>query len=109
VADVDAVFAQFKSAAFRSQVEETDSATHYDLGVAYKEMGLVSDALKEFSLAARDPARDCMWSRDDWPDLLGGRTRSIKPSKLTRASRCDAEDSRTRAQPFTTILASPTR
>jgi tetratricopeptide (TPR) repeat protein len=59
VADVDAVFAQFK-AGVRSQVEETDSATHYDLGVAYKEMGLVGDALKEFDLAAKDPARACM-------------------------------------------------
>jgi tetratricopeptide (TPR) repeat protein len=59
LADVDAVFAQFK-AGVRSQVEETDSATHYDLGVAYKEMGLVSDALKEFGLAARDPSRACM-------------------------------------------------
>jgi tetratricopeptide (TPR) repeat protein len=59
VADVDAVFAQFK-AGVRSQVEETDSATHYDLGVAYKEMGLISDALKEFELAAKDPARACM-------------------------------------------------
>ena len=59
IADVDAVFAQFK-AGVRSQVEETDSATHYDLGVAYKEMGLVTDALKEFGLAARDPARECM-------------------------------------------------
>lgn len=59
IADVDAVFASFK-AGVRSQVEETDSATHYDLGVAYKEMGLVADALKEFGLAARDPARACM-------------------------------------------------
>jgi tetratricopeptide (TPR) repeat protein len=59
LADVDAVFAQFK-AGVRSQVEETDSATHYDLGVAYKEMGLTSDALKEFGLAAHDPARACM-------------------------------------------------
>jgi tetratricopeptide (TPR) repeat protein len=59
IADVDAVFAQFK-AGVRSQVEETDSATHYDLGVAYKEMGLVADALKEFGLAARDPSRECM-------------------------------------------------
>lgn len=60
VADVDAMFAQLK-AGFRSQqVEETDSATHYDLGVAYKEMGLTADALKEFGIAARDPARECM-------------------------------------------------
>lgn len=60
VADVDAMFAQLK-AGFRSQqVEETDSATHYDLGVAYKEMGLTADALNEFGIAARDPARECM-------------------------------------------------
>lgn len=59
VADVDAVFAQFK-AGVRSQVEEADSATHYDLGVAYKEMGLTGDAMKEFELAAKDPARACM-------------------------------------------------
>lgn len=51
--------ASFK-AGIRAQVSEGDSATHYDLGVAYKEMGLVSDALHELSLAARDPQRECM-------------------------------------------------
>ena len=57
-ADVDQVFEKFK-AGVRSQVSENDSATHYDLGVAYKEMGLIDDALAEFELAARDPAREC--------------------------------------------------
>ena len=57
--DVDAVFAKFKEGVSR-QVDESDSATHYDLGVAYKEMGLVRDAIGEFEIAARDPARECM-------------------------------------------------
>jgi len=57
-ADVDQVFEKFK-AGVRSQVSENDSATHYDLGVAYKEMGLIGDAITEFELAARDPLREC--------------------------------------------------
>jgi tetratricopeptide (TPR) repeat protein len=57
--DVDQVFEKFK-AGVKAQVAENDSATHYDLGVAYKEMGLLPDAVTEFELAARDPARECM-------------------------------------------------
>jgi tetratricopeptide (TPR) repeat protein len=57
--DVDQVFAKFKEGV-RAQVDESDSATHYDLGVAYKEMGLTGDAIKELEIAARDPARECM-------------------------------------------------
>jgi tetratricopeptide (TPR) repeat protein len=57
--DVDQVFEKFK-AGIRAQVSENDSATHYDLGVAYKEMGLLPDAMNEFGLAARDPTRECM-------------------------------------------------
>jgi tetratricopeptide (TPR) repeat protein len=56
--DVEQVFAKFKEGV-RAQVAETDSATHYDLGVAYKEMGLLPDAISEFELAARDPSREC--------------------------------------------------
>lgn len=57
--DVDQVFAKFKEGV-RAQVSDQDSATHYDLGVAYKEMGLLSDAISEFELAARDSVRECM-------------------------------------------------
>jgi tetratricopeptide (TPR) repeat protein len=42
--------------AFKRQVEDEvgseDYRTHYDLGIAYKEMGLLDDALKEFEIAA---------------------------------------------------------
>jgi tetratricopeptide (TPR) repeat protein len=57
--DVEEVFAKFK-AGVRAQVSETDSATHYDLGLAYREMDLIKDAIDEFELAARDPRRECV-------------------------------------------------
>ena len=57
--DVEEVFAKFKEGV-RAQVSETDSATHYDLGLAYREMGLLSDAIDEFELAATDPKRTCV-------------------------------------------------
>lgn len=42
---------------FKSKVEEAiekeDTASHYDLGVAYKEMGLLDEAIAEFQIAAR--------------------------------------------------------
>jgi tetratricopeptide (TPR) repeat protein len=57
--DVEEVFAKFKEGVTR-QVADTDSQSHYDLGVAYKEMGLVKDAVREFEMAARDAARECV-------------------------------------------------
>jgi tetratricopeptide (TPR) repeat protein len=56
--DVDEVFAKFKQGV-KAQVSDSDSATHYDLGVAYKEMGLLADAAREFELASRDAKREC--------------------------------------------------
>lgn len=57
--DVDQVFAKFKEGV-RAQVSDADTATHYDLGVAYKEMSLLADAIGEFQIAARDSSRECM-------------------------------------------------
>ncbi|WP_437851913.1 tetratricopeptide repeat protein [Sorangium sp. So ce363] len=56
---VESVFEQFK-AGVAAQISESDASTHYDLGVAYKEMGLYADAIGEFELAARDPGRECV-------------------------------------------------
>jgi tetratricopeptide (TPR) repeat protein len=56
--NVDEVFAKFKEGV-KSQISDTDSATHYDLGVAYKEMGLLNDALHEFEMASNDARRQC--------------------------------------------------
>lgn len=49
------IFEEFKRG-LEEQVKEEDSETHYNLGIAYKEMGLLNDAIKEFQLARRDPA-----------------------------------------------------
>jgi tetratricopeptide (TPR) repeat protein len=60
--DVESVFEQFK-AGVKAQISESDASTHYDLGVAYREMGLTSDAIHEFELASRDSSRECVcWS-----------------------------------------------
>ncbi len=56
---VETVFEQFK-AGVAAQVADNDAATHYDLGVAYKEMGLFADSIAEFELASRDPTRECV-------------------------------------------------
>jgi tetratricopeptide (TPR) repeat protein len=56
--NVDEVFAKFKEGV-KQQISDTDSATHYDLGLAYKEMGLFPDALHEFEIASNDSRRQC--------------------------------------------------
>jgi tetratricopeptide (TPR) repeat protein len=57
--DVEEVFAKFK-AGVAQQISVDDTQSHYDLGVAYKEMGLLDDAIREFDLASRDPKRECV-------------------------------------------------
>ena len=51
---VDQVFESFKEHV-KAAVEVGDFRTHYDLGIAYKEMGLVDDALAEFRVASGAP------------------------------------------------------
>ena len=57
--DVEEVFAKFKEGVAR-QIGADDAQSHYDLGVAYKEMALLDDAVREFDLAAHDPKRACV-------------------------------------------------
>ena len=47
---VEDVFAEFKKG-LEKVVTPQDVDTHYDLGIAYKEMGLLDDAINEFSVA----------------------------------------------------------
>ena len=51
-ADFDALLRHFKEGVARS-LGEDDYESHYDLGVAYKEMGLLDDAIAEFQNAVR--------------------------------------------------------
>jgi tetratricopeptide (TPR) repeat protein len=57
--DVEEVFAKFKEGVSQPAPND-ETQSHYDLGVAYKEMGLVDDAIREFSAAADDPERECV-------------------------------------------------
>ena len=60
---VEDVFSQFKKGV-EATVKPEDSATHYDLGIAYREMGLIDDALNEFETALKGNERrrevDCL-------------------------------------------------
>ena len=45
-----------------SELDSSDTESHFNLGIAYKEMGLYDDAIAEFGKAAKDPVRsiDCL-------------------------------------------------
>ncbi|MBE2253648.1 MAG: tetratricopeptide repeat protein [Myxococcus sp.] len=49
---VEEVFAEFKKG-LEKVVKPEDVDTHYDLGIAYKEMGLMEDAISEFTIARK--------------------------------------------------------
>ncbi len=51
-----AVFAEFKKGVSET-LNEGDHQAHYDLGIAYREMGLLNDAVTEFRLAMSSPER----------------------------------------------------
>jgi tetratricopeptide (TPR) repeat protein len=50
------IFREFKKGVDK-QLGKEDYETRYNLGIAYKEMGLVDEAIAEFQLAAKDEAR----------------------------------------------------
>lgn len=52
VSELDDIVKEFKSGV-AEKLDDGDFETHYDLGVAYKEMGLLEDALSEFQKAAQ--------------------------------------------------------
>jgi tetratricopeptide (TPR) repeat protein len=52
--DVLDIFEEFKKG-LEKEVEAGDSETHYNLGIAYREMGLLDDAIKEFQTSRNDP------------------------------------------------------
>ncbi len=57
--DVEEVFAKFKEGVEKI-ISVDDAQSHYDLGVAYKEMDRIADSIREFAVAARDPKRTCV-------------------------------------------------
>lgn len=52
--DVLSIFNEFKKG-LNTKIDEQDHETHYNLGLAYKEIGLIDDAIKEFQLSRDNP------------------------------------------------------
>ena len=50
------IFQEFQRSV-KEQLGDGDFETHYNLGIAYKEMGLTDEAIAEFTLAEKNPAR----------------------------------------------------
>jgi tetratricopeptide (TPR) repeat protein len=55
-AEFEAIFEQLRTGS-NDQAGDEEFETHYDLGVAYKEMGLIAEAIEEFQWAARGQTR----------------------------------------------------
>jgi tetratricopeptide (TPR) repeat protein len=55
-AGLNEMFKEFKKGVDK-QLGKEDYDTRYNLGIAYKEMGLVDEAIAEFQLAAKDEGR----------------------------------------------------
>lgn len=53
VQSIDALISEFRREVFES-IGEGDYHSHYDLGVAYKGMGLFQEAIEEFEIATKD-------------------------------------------------------
>ena len=61
------------------QIEVDDTESHYNLGIAYKEMGLLDEAITEFQRAMKNPARQiasltlqglCRFEKGDVPSAI---------------------------------------
>ena len=73
------VIYEFENGIAANEIQSTDYETHYDLGIAYKEMGLVTDAIREFSLSMNSPQLavgsltmlgQCKLEQGNWHDAL---------------------------------------
>ena len=53
---LEEIFREFKKGV-EQQLSPEDYETHSNLGIAYKEMGLIDEAIGEFQLASKDPER----------------------------------------------------
>jgi pilus assembly protein FimV len=73
---------------------EADLSTHGDLGIAYKEMGLLDAAIAEFKLLVADPARkvfaltmigECLEAQGALPDAVGRYKEALNSERVAEA------------------------
>ena len=85
------VFSQFKRGV-DAQVGREDFDTHFNLGIAYREMGLLDDALREFTLVSQAPQYEvnaltmvglCHLERGSTTDALQAFMRGLSSANIT--------------------------
>jgi len=88
--EVRDVFNAFKQG-ISSSVSADDFETHFDLGIAYREMGLIEDSISEFEICARLPGKNvtsryqlglCEIARNDWAKAREHFDSALKAPKL---------------------------
>ncbi|MBN1209282.1 MAG: tetratricopeptide repeat protein, partial [Myxococcaceae bacterium] len=105
---VEEVFAEFKKG-LEKVVKPEDVDTHYDLGIAYKEMGLIDDALGEFAVARKGCVGtkrelDCITMTGMLHGMRGEHTEAVKVYKEGLTSE-HAKDEAAKALGFELALA----
>lgn len=87
VSELDDIVREFKSG-IAERLDDSDYETHYNLGVAYREMGLFDEAAQEFQTAARAPdkARDAYTSLSMVFRDLGRRADALAALRMALAA-----------------------
>lgn len=92
--DLSELLAAFQ-AGVREQVLADDASSHYDLGMTYRQMGLLDEAVAEFRMAARDPEFSikctdmlgrCLLERGDFGAAIAEFERGLALPELTSES-----------------------
>jgi tetratricopeptide (TPR) repeat protein len=92
------VFKQFRDGVAQ-QVSEEDGETHFDLGIAYREMGMVNDAVAEFKKAMRSPQKEvqahmmiavCHLENGDLSSAIGEYKKALHSERITDVEQLDA-------------------
>ena len=91
----EATFAEFKHGV-EKQLGKEDTETHYNLGIAYMEMELYDDAMREFKIALKDPVFefDChnrlglsFMAKGDYQEAVSQYLKGLKVSGRTYEER----------------------
>ncbi|HEY2064956.1 MAG TPA: tetratricopeptide repeat protein [Gemmatimonadaceae bacterium] len=90
-ADFQDMLRRFKQG-IAENIEDEDHQSHYDLGVAYKEMGLLDEAIAEFQKALRAPTNrvptyealgQCFIEKDQYPMAATLLSRALNEKDVT--------------------------
>ncbi len=79
VKSLEELFHDFKKGV-EEQIDDQDYETHYNLGIAYKEMGLYNEAVEEFAKASHDEIRflDCCFMIASVYEEIGDTNQAIE-------------------------------